>query len=460
VLLMNERPSVFIVPAFSHSYDDTNYNINIARGDARICFNWYAVSAGFEIPRWIRRRRLETNVESASRKWLLIGLLITCLAAITHLGITAYEYRKSQTAASDASKRRFEMSSSVRQLLERTDAAAPTIDGHFPCVFANISDPKFQPQLGNCAMPIERSGAIDRFELDLRYGNFVLRQSDLLLDDIFKVPLTRSYNSGDYLAANRVHAFGKNANHPFDIAPVGTRNPYTYQVLVLEDGDFLYFPRVSAGTGYSDAVYQQTETSTGFYRAVTAWNGDGWTTWRTDGTAIAFPEAYNSKNAAQGAAIEMRDANGNLLELIRDAERNLQEIRTPHNHSIKFKYDDQSRITHAEDDQGHSVDYRYDANGMLTDAASSTGHARHYLYEADLMTEIADETQRILLRNTYSNRMLTRQDFGNGEIFSYSYDLSATRNYAERATVTLPDGTKTSVEVESSIPDAVKHPPQ
>jgi hypothetical protein len=37
----------------------------------------------------------------------------------------------------------------------------------------------------------------------------------------------RGYNSGDYLFPNRVHAFGKNTNHPYDIAPVGTRFPYT-----------------------------------------------------------------------------------------------------------------------------------------------------------------------------------------------------------------------------------------
>jgi YD repeat-containing protein len=333
------------------------------------------------------------------------------------------------------------------------------MDGQFPCVFASVMESRSQPQLGKCETPTEHSGSVDRFEADLRYGNFVLRQSDLLLDDVFKVPLTRSYNSGDYLHPNRVHAFGKNANHPYDISPVGSRYPYTYQMLVMEDGDFLYFPRISEGTSFSDAVYQHTETSTGFYKAVTAWNGDGWTIWRTDGTSITFPEAYNAKNTAQGAAIEMRDANGNRLELIRDGQRNLQEIRTPHNHSIKFKYDDQSRITRAEDDQGHWTEYRYNPNGMLSDATSASGHARHYSYDGDLMTEIADENQEILLRNSYSGRILTRQDFGNGEIYSYTYTPAPSGIYAKSVMITLPDGTMTGVDLESSIPDAVKHPP-
>ncbi len=169
-----------------------------------------------------------------------------------------------------------------------------------------------------------------------------MRQSDLYLKDVFDVPLTRSYNSNDYLNTNPVHAFGRHANHPFDIAPVGSRYPYTYILSLLEDGDFLYFPRVSPGTSYSDAIFQHTETSTGYYKAVIAWNGDGWTLFREDGLGILFPEAYASTNAAQGAPYAMRDSEGNVLVLLRDDQRNLQEIQTPHKYSLRFKYDDHS----------------------------------------------------------------------------------------------------------------------
>ncbi len=93
----------------------------------------------------------------------------------------------------------------------------------------------------------------------------MLRQTDLQLRDDFDVPLTRVYNSADWLpGTNRVYAFGRNSNHPYDIAPLGTRNPYTEMMLALEDGDLLYFNRISAGTGFADAVFQHTETSTRF----------------------------------------------------------------------------------------------------------------------------------------------------------------------------------------------------
>ena len=152
-------------------------------------------------------------------------------------------------------------------------AAAPRFDGEFPCVFVEVGASGAAPQFGQCAMPTVHAEPVDRFEADLRYGRFVLRESDLFLDDVFKVPLTRSYSSADWVHSNPVHAFGRNSNHPFDIAPVGSRNPYTHQMICLEDGDFLYFDRVSKGTGYADAVYQHTETSTRFYEATQSWNG-------------------------------------------------------------------------------------------------------------------------------------------------------------------------------------------
>jgi len=122
----------------------------------------------------------------------------------------------------------------------------PRLGGQHPCVFADVREDNIVvPQLGKCSVPTEHKGAVDRFEVDLRYGSFILRQTDLYLADVFEVPLTRSYDSSDWVHSNPVHAFGKNSNHPYDIVPLGTRNPYTYQMILLEDGDFLYFDRIS-----------------------------------------------------------------------------------------------------------------------------------------------------------------------------------------------------------------------
>jgi hypothetical protein len=403
---------------------------------------------------------------SPKQKTALLVLILVSGGAAIRVGIGLYNVygppwqgllqanSKVETALED---KRFRPSARVLELLNRTDAATPKLDGTFPCVFESLPESD-SPQLGRCRPPTTHAGPMEQFEADLRYGDFIVRQSDLYLDDTFSVPLTRAYNSGDFMFPNRVHAFGKNTNHPYDIAPVGTRYPYTEMDLILEDGEFLHFPRVSEGTDFSDAIYQHTETSTEFYKAVIAWNGDSWTAWRADGWAFHFPEAFNSKSMAQSAAAEMRDAEGNRLELVRDAQRNLLEIRTPHKHLIRFKYDDQWRIVRAQDDQGHWGEYHYDRNGMLSDASLSAGKRRHYSYDGDLMTTIEDENHRVLLRNSYMYRRLSRQDFGNGQVYSYSYEPSANRTYAETVDVVSPDGTTVRIGVGDSVSERMKQP--
>src|SRR5438067_2544873 len=98
----------------------------------------------------------------------------------------------------------------------------PRWDGTYPCVFASAVGANTAPSLGRCSTPTIHSASVDRFEVDLRYGAFNLRQTDLRLDDGFEVPFTRTYDSNVWLALNHVHAFGLNSNHPYDIAPLGT----------------------------------------------------------------------------------------------------------------------------------------------------------------------------------------------------------------------------------------------
>jgi hypothetical protein len=335
--------------------------------------------------------------------------------------------------------------------------AEPRMDGDFPCVFGSLGA-ALRSQLGECHMPTVQGDAVDRSEADLRYGRFVLRETDLYLDDVFKVPLTRTYNSFEWIAPNPTHAFGINTNHPYDIAPLGNRNPYSYQMIVLEDADFLYFDRISKGTGYADAVYQHNETSTNFYGATQSWNGKGWTTKLADGSEIHFPESYAATNLAQGAPTEIVDGKGNRLELIRDGKRNLQEIRTPHGHWIRFSYDNFSRIVQAETDKGDWAHYFYAPDGMLTDAILSSGKARHFEYQENRMTAVSNEKGQALVRNRYESGFLTEQTFANGDKYSYSYERDPVYGYPTSALVTLPNGSTRSVTLAASIPNFVLNP--
>lgn len=325
------------------------------------------------------------------------------------------------------------------------------LDGTHPCVSAVYSGGKMTTSLGRCATPTQHTGPVDRFEADLRYGAFELRQSDLELGGPGNTPFTRTYSSHDDKTLIPAQAFGTDATHQFDIAPLGSRWPYTYIDLVLEDGDYLHFQRISKGEGFADAVYMHVETSTRFYKSILRWNGDGWTLRLADGEEMRFPEAYLSKTMAQCAPYEVRDSSGNVLKLQRDDDRKLQEIDGPRGHWIRLEYDTGGRIVYAHDDAGKWDRYVYEDN-LLTGVTHSSGAQRRYEYQGASMTAVYDEHGRQLVRNLYDNGTLVSQTFLNGDTYSYEYDWAPGSQYAQSVTVTLPDQTQRVIPTADSVP--------
>ncbi len=328
---------------------------------------------------------------------------------------------------------------------------APRLTGNFPCVSATVTSGGVSPHFGNCAIRAMNGGAVDGFEADFRDGNFVMQQTDLEVKDVFDVALTRSYRSNFWEAGGHAMAFGINSNDSYDVAPLGTRNPYTYQILVLGDGEFLYFDRITKGTSYSDAEYMHTETASPYYQATQRWNGDGWTMQLPSGLKIVFPDSFSAKDLAQGGPTEMIDAKGNRLQLVRDGNRNLDEIKTPHGHWIRLWYDGELRIERAQADAGQWAEYQYNEDGLLADAKFSNGHERRYDYDGKLMTRVTDESGHVLVANEYSQGLLSRQQFEGGAVYSYGYDWAPKSLYPNDVWVRLPNKTTRDVPVADSV---------
>ena len=194
---------------------------------------------------------------------------------------------------------------------------------------------------------------VNEFQVDLHSGMFVVCQTDLFVPDVIPISLTRIYR--DWEASSR--AFGIGGNHPYDICLTGTRFPYTYLDLNLEDDGQIHFRRISKGTDYANAVFGHDETASEFCGAEIALNGNGWTLDFRDGRQFLFPEAYHAKNYAQGAVFEMRDANRHRLRLKRDNQRKLEQLVSPSGRTITFKYDGADRINSAVDDLGNVRKY-------------------------------------------------------------------------------------------------------
>jgi YD repeat-containing protein len=326
----------------------------------------------------------------------------------------------------------------------------PAWDGAYPYMVISPVIPRSGPVSFKSSISLDRpsvrhNSPVNEFQVDLHSGMFVLRQTDLFVSDVMPLSLTRTYRPWD---ANS-HAFGIGANHPYDVCPTGTRNPYTYLDLNLEDGRQIRFARISKGTSYADAVYRHSEMASEFYGAQIAWNGNGWNLDFKDLRRFRFPESYNAKNFAQGAAIEMRDAKGHHIELKRGAARNLETLISPSGHTINFEYDGESRIIKAQDDAGNVRQYSYDSTGHIETVSDGSRVLYRFGYEPHLnsegfdpflMTSVTDGSGKELMRNWYRDGgRVSKQRLANGETYLYDYLFDSEYNVTE-ATVTLPAG--------------------
>jgi hypothetical protein len=159
-----------------------------------------------------------------------------------------------------------------------TPRPAPSPEtGRYPCFLVRPATDAVAPgadvsaQIAECIPDMHADREADELEIDLRYGALVTRKTDLFVADSIPLALTRSYRVWDH----RPRAFGLGTNHPYDTFPVGSRQPYTFIDVFLADGSPIHFDRISQGTGYADAVYEHTATSTRFFKSRFQWNGNG-----------------------------------------------------------------------------------------------------------------------------------------------------------------------------------------
>ncbi len=323
----------------------------------------------------------------------------------------------------------------------------PAWDGSQPYLIISPTGgsgkPQFRSVISMVSASVRHDAPVNEFDVDLHTGRFILRQTDLFVPDVMPLSLTRTYISWDYHS----RAFGVAGNHPYDICPTGTRFPYTYQNLNLENGYQVHMPRISKGTGYADAVFRHSDTSSEFYGAQDAWNGNGWTLTFRDGRKFYFPESYHARNCAQGAPTQMEDGQGHRIELKRDKVRNLEELISPSGRKITFKYDSADRIVEANDDAGNVRRYFYDRTGHV----GTVSEATHVLYRFEyapliresgydpwLLTRVLDGDWRVVLENKYEWGRVATQRLADGDTFRYDYRLNGSDII--QATVTLPSG--------------------
>ena len=232
--------------------------------------------------------------------------------------------------------------------------------------------------------------------VDASTGIFVYHKTDLAVADVMPINLTRTYRSRD----TQMRPFGIGASHQYEMFIVGATWPYTFVDLILADGGRVHFDRISAGTSFSDAIYEHTSSPSVFYKSRIRWVG-GWELKLKDGRVFLFPDGENQVVPRKAALIGMRDRYNNSLTLTRDVDGNLTRITTQNGRYIDFTYVS-NRITKAKDNIGREVNYTYDGSGRLQEVLGANGGVTKYTYDtSSRMLTVEDARGIVFLTNQY-----------------------------------------------------------
>jgi RHS repeat-associated protein len=294
--------------------------------------------------------------------------------------------------------------------------------------------------------------------VDLFTGLFTYERTDLSIKDVIPISVTRTYRQADETS----RAFGIGTNISYDLFLVGDVFPYTYQYVILPNGGHVYFPRISPGTSYGDAVYQaQACPGSVFYGAVLRWDtsapGSSWSVTLKSGTVYYFRDAYLSSNPRAAAVFRIHDRNGNTVSLARDGNYNVTQVTSPNGRNLFLTYDGSNRIIKATDDIGRIVKYDYDPSGRLQTITDPLLNKEQLAYQAQVvdpaksiggvsattnLTTVTDRRGNPKITNTYdANGRVAKQVFADGSTYTFAYTLQAK---APPATVVVNGGDGTA----------------
>lgn len=366
------------------------------------------------------------NPESTKRKRRIL-LVAAAIIALAYVGVV-------ETYV--ARRRKLRDHPPPVKVVYKTDAELariPPIQDEYPCL---LMVPKrdgdlvtsWNTELRWCQPSLNNDADIEQYEIDLRSGMFVLRQTDLFIDDVMPLALTRTYRIWD----SGSRAFGIGGNQPYDIFPYGPRFPYSDMNVLLPDGHPLYYNRISEGTSYADAVFEHTGTTpTVFDKSRIWWNGDHWDYKFQDGRMYQFPEAYRARRGAEGALVKMQDAAGHEIKLSRDGARNLVSLTSPNGHSIRLTYDSANRISTAGDDAGRALSYSYNDGGLLSEVQRSGKRLWQFAYGIGGMTGIRGSDGTVLVEVNYAHGRVQSVRLAKGAVFNVDYLYDSKRNVVE-----------------------------
>ncbi|MGV9560233.1 RHS repeat-associated core domain-containing protein [Streptomyces sp. NPDC003522] len=269
--------------------------------------------------------------------------------------------------------------------------------------------------------------------VELSTGLLSDSRTDLAVNDsLTPVEVTRTYWQGD----TESRAFGMGRDLVYN-AFLHSEEQYKQVDLYLPGGQKVHYVRTSAGTGYSDAVFEPSATSGRFRGTVIDWNNkSGWDLTFTDGTVWTFPQYAPLK--------EIRDRYGNTLTLTRaDGTRGaLTRLIASSGRWITLAYDTKGRVTQARDNSGRTVSYTYDTAGRLETVTDPAGKVSSYTYDgtSNRIATAKDARGIVYMTNSFdTSGRVKQQTLTEGQTYSFAYTMTGT-NEITATEVTQPGG--------------------
>lgn len=261
-----------------------------------------------------------------------------------------------------------------------------------PCFFVVPPSANEQPvvsgSVGECLFLVPDGRKLNLIEVAL--GGVALPiKTDLFVEDSFPLAFTRTYvPKDDWSTRNRIFL-----PHVYDPYLTGSRDPYTYLDWLLPDRQSIHYERISPGTGFADAIFENPGPGPVFGGSRVGWNRWGWDVTLQNGITYLSPgpEAYYATRPQQGSLVGIFDQEGNEVRLSRNSDGDLTEVKSPSGRWIRFHYD-AGHMVQADDSSGNKVEYEYDANDRPRMVKYPSGQSTTYAYDT-------------------SNRIISAEDF-------------------------------------------------
>jgi RHS repeat-associated protein len=272
--------------------------------------------------------------------------------------------------------------------------------------------------------------------VDLASGNLNLAHTDLVEAGRPQIDVSRIYRSQD--TASRAFGVGMSMTYSMALYQPDAHN-FSSVDLVFADGSHVHYNRISPGTGYSDAVYEQATSGGDFYKSRIAWNGRVWELTRTDGSVYTF---------SNGGVLEsIRDRYGNETAVFRTngVLGEITQILASSGRWLKLTVDPiTNRTTQVTDQSGRSITYDYDAGGHLWKVHDPRGGTAvtEYLYDGSgRLQTVKDFRGFTSLTNHYdANGRVDQQTLADGtSAYHFAYQTDGNGNVVQ-TDVTNPRG--------------------